>query len=86
MNDILPLTEIEKKGVCQCRSCSGIFNQSEIKRIQIEQLGQTAITSTCPHCGSTNFGLIDPIVDEEYNTYKSKKFYGIGYKYNVKGW
>ena len=72
-------TEKEQKGVCQCRSCNGFFNQSEIKRVNREHLGQTVITTTCPYCGSSTFGLvnskINQLVDEEYNTYK---------KWNVK--
>ena len=73
MNDILQLTDIEKKGVCRCNKCNGVFNQSEI-----EHLRQTRIDCVCPYCGSTSFGRINPIVDEEYNTYKSrsqKKYY-----------
>lgn len=76
------VTENYKKGVCQCRSCHNVFEQSQ--RVHREHLGQTIPDATCPYCGSTNWGLINPIVDEEINTYKSKSFHKKDkrYKYN----
>jgi hypothetical protein len=75
---ILIVSEKDKKEVCQCRSCNKVFNQNEVKRIHKEHLGQTLI---CPYCGSTSWGRIDQLNDEEYNTYKSKNFHKKEKKY-----
>jgi hypothetical protein len=81
-------TEQEKKEVCQCRTCNTVFKQSEVKRVDREHLGQTIKEAVCPNpkCGSANWGLINPLVDEEINTYKSKNFHKKDkrYKYNMK--
>ena len=84
------ITENYKKGVCQCRKCNEVFEQSQVKRVHREQLGQTRIDIVCPVCESNNWGLINPLMDEEINTYKSKNFHKKdkrfrynGRKYNV---
>jgi hypothetical protein len=33
---------------------------------------------SCPECDSEDLKLIDLLVDEEENTYKNDKFYGVG--------
>ena len=66
---------IYEKGVCQCRKCNNVFDQTKIKHIHREQLGQQSIDRICPYCGSTNFGLIDYPILEKHLIYKSKNFF-----------
>ena len=61
-----------KEGVCQCRSCSSTFHQSEVVRIQTEHNG---LKRTCPNCGSNTYGLVDYPVSEEELIYKNGKFF-----------
>ena len=74
MSDIL--SEEYKKGVLQCRSsCKRTFHQSELTRIQTEQLGQQVIQSVCPYCGSSTYGLVDYPVSEYELIFKNNEFY-----------
>lgn len=59
---------INKKEVLQCRdkSCRRTFNQSEL--VKTEQSGIKR-RGTCPHCGSSTYGLMDYPVDEEILIY-----------------
>ena len=66
---------IYEKGVCQCRKCNNVFDQTKIKHIHREQLGQQSIDRICPYCGSTNFGLMNYPILEKYLIYKSKNFF-----------
>lgn len=64
-----------QKGVCQCRSCSSTFHQSEVVRIQTEHNG---LERTCPHCGSNTYGVIDYPVSEYQLIFKNNEFYRLG--------
>ena len=74
------MTNKEKKGVCECRSCKRVFSQSEIMRVYEEHLEQRIIDTVCPYCKSSTYGLIDYPVDEVELIFKNRKFYSLSNK------